>query len=408
MSHTSLETTRLRRKRRAYAGLASDQPSAILQRVADAQRSVAAHALDELTHRGRTPLAVITEFASLLRDGVIGELSEEQKHAADLIGDRAWDLSRWIDELANAATLALGTTFVNRSNCSVTQLLNAVVPRARRKATLHGCQLLVQTQDGLPDVYCDPTLAERVIAHLTAHALDAAGEGSDVVVRAWARSNGEAVAITFRYNGRRISPGAFAPLAQQFEPKIRSARQRQGGSSGLVLSVAGDLARINFGTIAVQRDPHGANVIRVTLPVADPAALVRAFLRFDSTSPPAAKAVVMMAVSANPQLGEVNNILKGVLRCSTRGADLVIPIGPSTWLALLRSDAASAQGFQSRVNRLFKTFRPADPDDPTCPVRCRVLGRGDARSDGKRLEDICRQWFAAAAPHSKSAMTWRS
>jgi hypothetical protein len=145
--------------------------------------------------------------------------------------------------------------------------------------------------------------------------------------------------------------------------------------------------------VGVHRTPSGGNVIRVTLPVTDPAALIRAFLSREGASGRAETPVTALVMRADSELLDVSRTLKGVLRCSTRGADLLIPVDFRTWLVLLRGAKQTAKKVRSRANRLFTTFRPVETGDGTRPIRCRILESGDAERDREVLERACVEWL---------------
>ena len=55
--------------------------------------------VDNVSHEFRTPLTVIKEYASLVKDGVVGAGSAEQKQMLTVVEDRADDMNTMVDDM---------------------------------------------------------------------------------------------------------------------------------------------------------------------------------------------------------------------------------------------------------------------------------------------------------------------
>ena len=66
------------------------------------------HSMDDVSHEFRTPLTVITEYVSLLRDGIVGCVDPEQRRMLDIIGDRANDLNNMVDDMLDVSKFKSG------------------------------------------------------------------------------------------------------------------------------------------------------------------------------------------------------------------------------------------------------------------------------------------------------------
>ena len=64
--------------------------------------------VDNVSHEFRTPLTVIKEYVSLLREGIVGEVDEEQARMLDTVGDRADDLNNMVDDMLDVSKLEAG------------------------------------------------------------------------------------------------------------------------------------------------------------------------------------------------------------------------------------------------------------------------------------------------------------
>ena len=64
--------------------------------------------LATMSHELRTPLNAVLGYAGLLRDGVYGEVSEQQERAVQSIVRRAKDLQLLIDDVLDLAKIESG------------------------------------------------------------------------------------------------------------------------------------------------------------------------------------------------------------------------------------------------------------------------------------------------------------
>ena len=72
-----------------------------------------------MSHEFRTPLTVIKEYASLVKDGVVGAVSAEQKQMLTVVEDRADDMNTMVDDMLDVSKLEAGLLVVYRKNCQV-------------------------------------------------------------------------------------------------------------------------------------------------------------------------------------------------------------------------------------------------------------------------------------------------
>lgn len=70
--------------------------------------------VDNVSHEFRTPLTVVNEYVSLLRDGIIGSLNDEQNRMLDVVADRAGDLNCMVDDMLDISRLQAGMLSVWR------------------------------------------------------------------------------------------------------------------------------------------------------------------------------------------------------------------------------------------------------------------------------------------------------
>jgi signal transduction histidine kinase len=136
--------------------------------------------VDNVSHEFRTPLTVIKEYVSLIREGIVGPVSDEQSKMLHVVEDRADDLNTMVDDMLDVSKLESGLLGVYRQECDIAQVLRHVRPALERKAVVKGVELQWDIEPGLPSIYCDPEKAGRVLINLSINAIKFCGQPGHV------------------------------------------------------------------------------------------------------------------------------------------------------------------------------------------------------------------------------------
>jgi len=234
--------------------------------------------VDNVSHEFRTPLTVVKEYTSLLREGLLGEVNDEQCRYLDVVADRADDLNRMVDDMLDVSKLEAGMLGVWRRNCEVADIVSHIEPGLSKKAELKNVDLRIEIPDDLPTVYCDDEKAGRVLVNLTVNAIKFCGEPGLVRLRAGVHEKGRSVVIAVTDNG----PGIDAAGRKKIFRRFKQVEQQSRGSTkgfGLVLNIARELVDLNLGQMSIDSEPGEGTTFRFTLPLADPAIVMRRYLR---------------------------------------------------------------------------------------------------------------------------------
>lgn len=224
--------------------------------------------LANLRHDLRTPLTVISGFASALLDGTAE--GRDRERAARAIEEEAGRLGALVDQLNDVERLRTGGAGLRPESIDVVGVLQETAERFASRAASIGAtiEVLDGESDVSPTLTADRTAIERILANLVENALAAVRPDGGHVWLSWAvlpagAPGSSSITLSVTDDGRGFPPGAADHVFERF---VRGDASRQGGGSGLGLTIVRELARSHGGdAIAENVAPHGARV-SVTLP----------------------------------------------------------------------------------------------------------------------------------------------
>ena len=66
------------------------------RRQVESQLAESLRVVDDVSHEFRTPLAVISEFSSIIADGIAGPVTDEQREYLSIVGGAVTDLNQMV------------------------------------------------------------------------------------------------------------------------------------------------------------------------------------------------------------------------------------------------------------------------------------------------------------------------
>jgi two-component system OmpR family sensor kinase len=217
-----------------------------------------------VSHELRTPLSRMQVAVDLVTDGKVEQIR-------DLFADIARDLSeleRLLDDVMTVAKLDLSRSRaagpvvpLRVQRLSLETLLGDAVSRFRSQHP--GRQLVVDIDQGVPELSADSVLLRRVVDNLLENARKFSDQGT--IIRLSARLTHEGVTITVGDRGSGIEP---RDLAHVFTPFFRGdrSRSRSTGGVGLGLALARRVVEAHGGRIDIASEPGQGTTVTVALP----------------------------------------------------------------------------------------------------------------------------------------------
>ena len=212
-----------------------------------------------VTHDVKTPLAAITASVTSLLEGDGFTESQRREHL-EMIKQEAERMHRVVNNLLDLARLRAGAIRPKTAPADIEELIESVVARLRPR--LNGHDVLVNVDEGLPDVPMDVVQIDQVLTNLLENAVKFSPPARDIVLSA--KGTKERVRVSVVDSGPGVTKDDEHVV---FEPFSRGDDPRSG--TGLGLAIAKAIVVAHGGAIWVNRSPTGGAAFVFDLPVGD-------------------------------------------------------------------------------------------------------------------------------------------
>ncbi len=247
--------------------------------------------LANMSHELRTPLNAIIGFSEVLRDGLLGEMTEQQRGFISDIFNSGKHLLALINDILDLSKVEAGKMTLDLEPVEVSSLFVSSLSVIREKAASRRIHLHVDVAEELGCINADARKVKQIVYNLLSNAVKFAIEGGEVGLRARRVGRAEVGRLTGSAPGRTfpLPDNDFAEflalsvsdsgigiarsgLDELFEPfsQIDSGLARKYEGSGLGLAMVKVLAELQGGTVAVQSTEGEGSCFTVWLPVRAP------------------------------------------------------------------------------------------------------------------------------------------
>ena len=337
--HLSARNTELTNSLRRLNRNLSGKNAELHELAQTAERFVA-----DVAHEFRTPLTVVKEFASIINDGLGGEVTEKQCEFLKYIIDAAEDLSGLVDDFLDSSKIRAKTLRVDRGPFDLRDEMERLRPLLEGRASVRGVAIEIEIAEGLPRVFADPEKLRRAVLNLVVNAIKFSPSGGVVRIGASEDSPGR-VRLAVSDQGPGIDEDGLARLFNRFQQATQGKQSTVKGF-GLGLSIVRDLMDVNLGTVDVESELNKGSTFSLTFPIDDPVSIVGAIVDCVRRTDPTAQISV---IDVEPVEGgtDVSEAV-AVLSSCCRPLDLVVPNADGTGVLLVGA-TEEPNGWISRV-----------------------------------------------------------
>lgn len=285
--------------------------------------------VDNVSHDFRTPLTVISDYVTIIREGMVGSINGEQRKMLEKVSVRADDLNNMVDDLLDISKLDSGLLGAWLRHVDVAEVINRSESLLLQRAQVRNVEFIVDCEADLPAVYCDAEKVGRVIMNLAVNAIKFCGD--DGRVRLWTQTDpvGAQIEIGVTDNGPGIDEQQLEQVVQRFQQGAGQLQTTVKGF-GLGLSIAQQLCRLNLGELSVQSRVGEGSTFSFTLPIDDPSVVMRRWLEFRQLE---GELLQVIEISVDDDVAsKAADEFGSFLNCLLRRDDLLFRMTRVSWL----------------------------------------------------------------------------
>lgn len=357
--------------------------------------------VENACHDFRSPLTVVKEFASIIAEGLSGDVTEEQAEFLQIILTRVDHLSGMVDGILDASRLESDVIGVRREEQQVASLIDNTRATLEQRASAHKATIEYDIPESLPNVFADAESIGRVIVNLGTNASKYAGDNGKVKI--WARYSSEDrnVIIGVTDNGPGIAPEHVKLIFDRFQQLPQDKAEGKDGF-GLGLHIASELVRVNFGTLSVESEPQHGSTFSFTLPIFDVNALIPLHFNFLRTSRHSFQKVSIALASVAPgATGPENTEIERNLTRQLRSYDLVLRLRVGSWLVCAAGDEGDLKKITDRISGNFAEINRNRPEGKLPDLGMREVGTWVLSGQPEGLTDAIRGAYALSPEGSE-------
>ncbi len=221
--------------------------------------------LTNTSHELRTPLNAIVNIADTMRKGAAGQIDPEQVKNLGIIVDSGRRLTYLVNELLDYSRMKHGDITLVRDRVELRTAVDAVVRMHHYLLEGKPVAIVNAISSRFPLVWVDVNRLMQIMHNLIGNAVKFTDSGTVTVSASIERGMAE---VRVSDTGRGIDEAQQASIFLPFEQLEQARGERDGGGSGLGLSITKKLVELHGGDIRVHSVPGSGTVLAFTLPLA--------------------------------------------------------------------------------------------------------------------------------------------
>ena len=223
--------------------------------------------LANISHDLRTPLTAVITHAEILRDGILGPLSERQLDSIAGIINGGRQLLDQVGEILTYARAAANQLTITPSTFHLGDVVSQLNALNESLASKKGLDLVTVVPPDLEHVTADREKVAHIVGNLLGNAIDFTPRGGHVWVHATRVEgpNGAECVVEVGDTGIGIDAAHHELVFQEFA-QVDSSASRQHHGTGLGLTIARKLVELHGGRIWLESETGAGSRFYFTIP----------------------------------------------------------------------------------------------------------------------------------------------
>ena len=222
-----------------------------------------------VNHELRTPLTAIKEGISLMLDGALGAVNDDQLDFLKTVDDNIDRLTELISNMLDLSKIEAGRLRLLRRRLEIWPLIETTLNSYKAIA---GPRTVQVDRAEVPAVFADPNRILQVLGNLFSNAVKFTKDNG--TIRWFVHERDGQVAVSVQDDGVGMSKDELPELFEKFSQV--GDGQTKLRSTGLGLTLCKELVELHRGQITVTSEPGKGSTFTFTLPLYTPAVALEA------------------------------------------------------------------------------------------------------------------------------------
>lgn len=223
-----------------------------------------------VSHEVKTPLAANREFVSLVRDEVLGSITEEQAEALDYALASCDQIASHFNDLVEMTRLDSGKIALHKTQIAVDSLLKRTMASCARAIDDSGVSVVMPTNPGDTELYVDGNRLVQVLSNLLSNAIKYTPSNGTIDISM--NYQGSCVRFCVADTGLGIDEQHMDSVFNRLFQIGDTSHEYSGAGLGLGLSISREIVVLHEGAIWVESKLGIGSQFYVELPQQDKAA----------------------------------------------------------------------------------------------------------------------------------------
>jgi signal transduction histidine kinase len=220
--------------------------------------------LANMSHELRTPLNAILGYASMLLQGVAGDMTASQRRNVGRIESNGRHLLTIINEILDITRIESGRMPLQVTEFRLADLLKEVIGELEPIIARSGLTIATRLPPALPRLRTDRQKVKQIVLNLLSNAIKFTHKGS-ITLRSTYSKPEKMMAIAVVDSGIGIAGADQERIFEDFR-QVDQTPTRAYGGTGLGLSICRRLATTLRGTIKVQSELNRGSTFTLVIP----------------------------------------------------------------------------------------------------------------------------------------------
>lgn len=222
--------------------------------IAEAASRAKSDFLANVSHELRTPLNAVMGFSEIIRDGMVGPVTDEQKEYLNDIMESGQHLLDLINDILDLSKIEAGKMELDVSEFDFRELVERSLIMFKEKAFKHKIEAGCEVGEGIGNIVADERRLKQVLFNLLSNAFKFTPDGGNITVRArMIPGEPKQIECSVEDTGIGIKQEDMPRLFKPFE-QLESVLTKEHPGTGLGLALCRKIVELHGGRIWVESE----------------------------------------------------------------------------------------------------------------------------------------------------------